>query len=194
MTISSQTTDSITLKLRPKDLKDKTPVHGYTLNYKAEFGDWSSEPIPFGSEEYTLDSLLCGKEYSIYVEAYNTIGVGEKSEMFSSKTKGLAPTVPSARSFLEVSAGSVTLHLNAWKDGGCSILYFVVEYKPRNHKEWTLVSSSVKAGGNFVVLDLNPATWYNLKVTAHNNAGFSVGEYEFATLTVRGGKQSFSLA
>ena len=58
----------------------------------------------------------------------------------------------------------------------------------RNHKEWTLVSSSVKAGGNFVVLDLNPATWYNLKVTAHNNAGFSVAEYEFATLTVRGGK------
>ena len=57
----------------------------------------------------------------------------------------------------------------------------------RNHKEWTLVSSSVKAGGNFVVLDLNPATWYNLKVTAHNNAGFSVAEYEFATLTVRGG-------
>ena len=58
----------------------------------------------------------------------------------------------------------------------------------RNHKEWTLVSSSVKAGGNFVVLDLNPATWYNLKVTAHNNAGFSVAEYEFATLTVRGGR------
>ena len=50
------------------------------------------------------------------------------------------------------------------------------------------MSSSVKAGGNFVVLDLNPATWYNLKVTAHNNAGFSVAEYEFATLTVRGGK------
>jgi hypothetical protein len=54
------------------------------------------------------------------------------------------------------------------------------------------VSNSVKAGGNFVVLDLNPATWYNLKVTAHNNAGFSVAEYEFATLTVTGGKQAAS--
>ena len=59
----------------------------------------------------------------------------------------------------------------------------------RNQKDWTLVSNSVKAGGNFVVLDLNPATWYNLKVTAHNNAGFSVAEYEFATLTVTGGKK-----
>jgi hypothetical protein len=55
------------------------------------------------------------------------------------------------------------------------------------------VSNSVKAGGNFVVLDLNPATWYNLKVTAHNNAGFSVAEYEFATLTVTGGKQHLSI-
>ena len=63
----------------------------------------------------------------------------------------------------------------------------ISNFRCRNHKEWTLVSSSVKAGGNFVVLDLNPATWYNLKVTAHNNAGFSVAEYEFATLTVRGG-------
>lgn len=61
----------------------------------------------------------------------------------------------------------------------------------RHQKDWTLVSNSVKAGGNFVVLDLNPATWYNLKVTAHNNAGFSVAEYEFATLTVTGGKTLF---
>ena len=53
------------------------------------------------------------------------------------------------------------------------------------------MSNSVKAGGNFVVLDLNPATWYNLRVTAHNNAGFSVAEYEFATLTVTGGTDGF---
>jgi hypothetical protein len=29
---------------------------------------------------------------------------------------------------------------------------------------------------------------YNLKVTAHNNAGFSIAEYEFATLTATGGE------
>jgi hypothetical protein len=48
-------------------------------------------------------------------------------------------------------------------------------------------SAIEKPGGNFVVLDLAPATWYNLKVTAHNNAGFSIAEYEFATLTATGG-------
>lgn len=49
------------------------------------------------------------------------------------------------------------------------------------------MSNNVKPGGNFVVLDLDPATWYHLRVTAHNNAGFAVAEYEFATLTITGG-------
>ena len=68
-------------------------------------------------------------------------GIGEPSEQLTTKTKGVEPTVPEPQAFLEVSAGSVTLHLNAWVDGGCPILYFVVEYKPRNHQDWTLVSN-----------------------------------------------------
>lgn len=36
-------------------------------------------------------------------------------------------------------------------------------------------------------MDLEPATWYNLRITAHNSAGFTVAEYDFATLTVTGG-------
>lgn len=45
----------------------------------------------------------------------------------------------------------------------------------------------------FIILDLDPANWYNLRVTAHNNAGFSVAEYEFATLTITGGKDYYHL-
>lgn len=41
---------------------------------------------------------------------------------------------------------------------------------------------------NLTILDLEPATWYVLRITAHNNAGFNVAEYEFATLTMTGGK------
>ena len=114
--------------------------------------------------------------------------MGKPSPTVNTKTKGVEPTVPDARRFLEVSAGSVTLHLNTWQDGGCPMIYFVVEYKHKTQKDWTLVSANVKPGGNFVVLDLTPATWYRIKVTAHNNAGFSIAEYEFATLTPTGGK------
>jgi len=61
----------------------------------------------------------------------------------------------------------------------------------RLQSEWTQVSNNVRPGGNFVVLDLDPASWYHLRVTAHNNAGFSVAEYEFASLTLSGGKSFF---
>ena len=45
-----------------------------------------------------------------------------------------------------------------------------------NVQDWTLVSNNVKPGGNFVVLDLSPATWYNLKVRlAGWLAGWLVG-------------------
>ena len=48
----------------------------------------------------------------------------------------------------------------------------------------------MKPSGNYVLLDLEPATWYNLRVTAHNKAGFKDAVYEFATLTLDGGKGS----
>ena len=72
--------------------------------------------------------------------------MGPKSDQLTAKTKGVEPTVPEAHRFLEVSTMSVTLHLNAWVDGGCPIVYFVVEYKPKNQQDWTLVSNSVKVG------------------------------------------------
>lgn len=54
-----------------------------------------------------------------------------------------------------------------------------------------MVSNSVKPSGNYVVLDLTPATWYQLRVTAHNNVGFTQAEFEFATLTIMGSMCAF---
>lgn len=69
------------------------------------------------------------------------------------------------------------------------ILFFLHIFQSiRDQTEWNQISNNVKPGGNFVVLDLDPATWYNVRITAHNSAGFTVAEYEFATLTVTGGK------
>lgn len=59
------------------------------------------------------------------------IGTGEPSEVLNTRTKGKKPEVPEVHRFVEVSSSSITLHLNAWQDGGCPMNYFVVEYKPR---------------------------------------------------------------
>ncbi|XP_056643974.1 cell adhesion molecule Dscam2 isoform X2 [Diorhabda sublineata] len=184
--LTSTTTNSLTIKLKPHDT-DGEPIHGYTIHYKPEFGDWETNQVGPNIDKYTIEKLLCGTRYQLYVTAYNSIGTGDPSDNLTPKTKGEKPIIPSAEKFILVSSNSITLHLNAWSDGGCPMLYFVIEQKKKNSNEWIQVSNHVKPGGNFVLLDLDPAQWYHLRVTAHNNAGFNVAEYEFATLTVTGG-------
>ncbi|XP_024939106.1 Down syndrome cell adhesion molecule-like protein Dscam2 isoform X43 [Cephus cinctus] len=186
VTITATTTNSLTMKLRPHPT-DNAPLHGYTIHYKLEFGDWETVQVSSTASKYTLENLWCGSRYQIYVTAYNGIGTGDPSEIMKTRTKGSKPIIPEAGRFIEVSTNIITLHLSAWSDGGCPMLYFVVEHKKKQQQEWIQVSNNVKPGGDFDVRNLEPANWYHLRVTAHNNAGFAVAEYEFATLTVTGG-------
>ncbi|XP_035704480.1 Down syndrome cell adhesion molecule-like protein Dscam2 isoform X15 [Folsomia candida] len=185
ISLAGATGTAITVRL--KSPSDSAPLHGLTIHYKQDFGEWEATQIPPNMSEYTLEGLNCGTRYQIYATSYNSIGTGEASDILNTRTKGQKPGVPSAHKFIEVSQNSVTLHLSSWDDGGCPMLYFVVEYKARHQSDgWTMVSNSVKPSGNYVVLDLSPATWYQLRVTAHNNVGFTQAEFEFATLTLNG--------
>ena len=70
--LTSQTTDSITFKLRPQEEETHaTPIHGYVVHYKPEFSDWKKEEIGFNTDEFTLNHLWCGQGYQLYVIAYN---------------------------------------------------------------------------------------------------------------------------
>ena len=46
------------------------------------------------------------------------------------------------------------------------------------------------AQSRFPIGDLEPSTLYNIRVQAYNNAGSTVAEYAFETLSVHGGKSS----
>ena len=72
--LTSQTINSFTIKLKSKDLQDRTPVHGYTLHYKPAHNNLQEESaaIPFGTDEFTLTDLLCGQKYNLYVRAHNS--------------------------------------------------------------------------------------------------------------------------
>ncbi|XP_026315584.1 Down syndrome cell adhesion molecule-like protein Dscam2 isoform X16 [Hyposmocoma kahamanoa] len=187
LSIAASSVSSLTLRLKPSEDADQSPAAGYTIHHKQEFGDWETVQIPSNTDTYTLENLLCGSRYQLYVTAYNGIGTGEASDVVIARTRGSKPPVPRAAEFIEVGSSSVTLHLKQWLDGGCPMSHFVVENKKKGAAEWNQISNTVKPGGNFVVLDLEPATWYVLRITAHNNAGFNVAEYEFATLTMTGG-------
>nr|XP_017031946.1 Down syndrome cell adhesion molecule-like protein Dscam2 isoform X49 [Drosophila kikkawai] len=186
VTLSATTTDALTVKLKPHE-GDTAPLHGYTLHYKPEFGEWETAEVSVDSQKHNIESLLCGSRYQVYATGFNNIGAGEASDILNTRTKGQKPKLPEKPRFIEVSSNSVSLHFKAWKDGGCPMSHFVVESKKRDQIEWNQISNNVKPDNNYVVLDLEPATWYNLRITAHNSAGFTVAEYDFATLTVTGG-------
>ncbi|XP_047472750.1 Down syndrome cell adhesion molecule-like protein Dscam2 isoform X33 [Penaeus chinensis] len=185
--LQSTTTNSIEVKLKPSVIDDTTPIHGYTVYYKPEFSTWESVQVPASTRSYNLEGLWCGSRYQIYASAYNKIGTGESSEILNTRTKGKKPEIPEVHRFVEVSSVSINLHLKAWQDGGCPMNYFVVEYKPRHQTEWIMADNQVSPTGNYGIMELTPATWYNLRISAHNNAGSSVAEYEVATLTLTGG-------
>ncbi|KAJ9581126.1 hypothetical protein L9F63_023696, partial [Diploptera punctata] len=99
----------------------------------------------------------------------------------------VTPIIPQARELIRVNSTSISLDLGAWKDGSCPITSLVVEYKLKLESQWTLVSNNIKFEQvEFLVLDLNPETWYTLRMTAHNSAGSSVVQLDFVTLTATG--------
>jgi hypothetical protein len=70
VSLTSMTTNSITMKLRPHPT-DTAPLHGYTVHYKPEFGDWETVQVSNQAQKYTLENLWCGSRYQVYVTGYN---------------------------------------------------------------------------------------------------------------------------
>ncbi|TMW42851.1 hypothetical protein DOY81_012070, partial [Sarcophaga bullata] len=147
---------------------------------------WETAEVSVDAQKYTIENLLCGSRYQVYATDSITLALVKLLYILNTRTKGYKPKLPEKSRFIEVSSNSVSLHFKAWKDGGCPMSHFVVENKKRDQIEWNQISNNVKPDNNYVVLDLEPATWYNLRITAHNSAGFTVAEYDFATLTVTG--------
>jgi hypothetical protein len=107
--------------------------------------------------------------------------------------KFTVPVKPKQSQMITVNSTVLTIWLDSWGDGGCPVLYFIVEYRDMHRpNDWLLVSNNVQPLERaYSILDLVPATKYHLRVTAHNNAGSTVAFYNFTTLTAEGGNISF---
>ncbi len=82
------------------------------------------------------------------------------------------PDIPHLHDLLVANKSMVTLNLNAFRDGGCDILYFVVEYRRESAPKFSLVANNVSPREKaYSIRGLEPATRYYIKVTAHNDAG-----------------------
>lgn len=89
------------------------------------------------------------------------------------------------------NSSTVSVWFDLWASGGCDILYYTIEWKQPTSDEWVLSDGKPVAPAErmHTVGGLEPATKYQLKVTAHNNIGSSHALYNFTTLTIDGGTQ-----
>ncbi|XP_073953751.1 Down syndrome cell adhesion molecule 4 isoform X2 [Choristoneura fumiferana] len=164
-----------------------SPILGYVINYKREHGDWEELQVEAGTTEHVLPNLWCGTRYQLYITAFNRIGTGLPCDIVHAFTKGTVPVKPKHSQMITLNTTTVTVWLDSWGDGGCGILYFVIEYREISQSQWRLVSNSVQATERvFSVPGLTPATQYQLRITAHNNAGHAVALYNFTTHSLNG--------
>lgn len=176
------------------EMKHDNPITGYTILYKQENGQWEEIDVPGDKLSYTLQNLQCGSRYQFYIFAYNEIGKSDHSDIISVTTLGRAPVSPDKNRLLYVNTTSVLVKLNAWDNGGCPISSFTIQYKQHDQREWTLVSNSIlPVENNFLLPGLQPATRYNLLMSAHNEAGTTEAEFVFGTLTLTGATLSPAL-
>ena len=82
------------------------------------------------------------------------------------------PDIPHLPDLILANRSLVTLRLDAFRDGGCPIQYFVIEYRRESEHNFKLVASNVSAREDTRdIAGLEPATRYYIRVTAYNEAG-----------------------
>ncbi|XP_061500110.1 cell adhesion molecule Dscam2 isoform X1 [Anopheles gambiae] len=186
LTIVNTYTDSLLLEWTD-NRNGGSPVLGYVINYKRENGDWEELQIDSKTNTHLLVNLWCGTRYQLYITAYNKIGTGLPCDIVHSHTKGLPPVQPKHSQMITNNSTSVTCWLDSWGDGGCGILHFSIENRLYGRSQWNMIASHVEATERiFTVTDLQPATKYQLRVTAYNNAGATMAVYNYTTLTAQG--------
>ncbi|XP_015431460.1 PREDICTED: Down syndrome cell adhesion molecule-like protein Dscam2 [Dufourea novaeangliae] len=181
------TTDAVQLQWKQGD-NGGAPIKGFLLAYRREFSEWEEVMLDRKASTHLLEGLQCGTRYQFTLAAFNRIGSGSASKIETAKTNGTKPIPPSKHQLMKVNQTYVTLELAAWQDGGCPLLYFVVEYR-RLPGDWLLVSNNVPPQSRFPIVDLESGTKYELRVTAYNNAGSTQAEYLFGTLSPNTGNR-----
>lgn len=184
----------------------------YNLTWRENDGLWQDawpvareNRLP-GIQQHTLAGLKCGTKYSIRVTATDTIGTSVPAHI-DVTTLGGAPVSPPSTDWLWSNATHIYIQLSGWDDSGCDVTRWEVDYRLLGSSLWLRAENKapmdLNIGWNYMeghyqapplrsiptsyaVGSLAPANWYQLRVTAINDAGSASTIYTYATKTVDG--------
>ncbi|XP_026497731.2 cell adhesion molecule Dscam2-like [Vanessa tameamea] len=195
--------DSIVVKWDEIKTANDSMSYGisYNLTWREEDGLWQEawpairETRIAGVQQHTISGLKCGTKYSIRVTATDSVGTSAPAHL-DVMTLGGAPIAPPTTDWLWSNASHIYIQLSGWDDGGCDVTKWDVEYRLLGSSFWhhaeKMASADVGAGwgyslgGSFAVGALQAARWYQLRVTAANDAGRAAALYTYATKTPEG--------
>ncbi|OXA55477.1 Down syndrome cell adhesion molecule-like protein Dscam2 [Folsomia candida] len=163
----------------------KNPVRArpcYLVSYRRDGGDWEETEVGPRATGHTLQPLLCGSTYQLYITAANKIGSGPASDILTRSTKGSAPVSPKKEEALFSNHSTIVVRLDLWKDVGCPILRFMIEYKQSQEKSWMRIPAELNGSAkSYTLTGLHANTRYDIRVTGGNHAGDTLAKYEFLT-------------
>ncbi|KAG7296730.1 hypothetical protein JYU34_020631, partial [Plutella xylostella] len=185
----------------------------YNLTWREDDGPWqeawpmSRETRLAGLQQHTLTGLKCGTKYSVRVTVTDSVGTSSPSHI-DVTTLGGAPIPPLTTDWLWSNATHIYIQLSGWDDGGCDVTRWDVDYRPLGSGDWvraenrasyndighswTYIEGHYQAPQlrsvptSYAVGSLSPANWYQLRVTAMNDAGTASTIYTYATKTLDG--------
>lgn len=189
MQVSSISSSSVRLQW-DKIADEHNPIDGYTLYQRYHSKDstndeWKEINLKGHQSSYAALNLLCGTRHQFYLVAHNKAGKGKPSEVLTVRTDGSAPVAPSHQSIISSNTSMAIVHLNAWHDGGCTIMEYSVRYKmksrddPDNWHEVTIDNSNKPS--DVEISNLIAGKKYILQVSATNQVGTTNADYTFST-------------
>ncbi|XP_076819011.1 neuronal cell adhesion molecule-like isoform X3 [Clavelina lepadiformis] len=170
---------------------DPTLVRGRFLGYKIFYGMSSDneadekvvECKPNVTETY-VSNLFPNTQYWFSVAVYNRMYTGNKSEKKIVTTPEGAPGRPTSLTLKRRNATSLFLTWNKPKENWGKVVMYVVTYGPPKDPENEITENTGEQ--KFTVKNLNPDTYYNIRVKARSRQG--MGEEEvLQTRTLRSG-------
>ncbi|XP_075544678.1 cell adhesion molecule Dscam1-like [Dermacentor variabilis] len=175
---------------RPVIPFDDPPIRSYYVSWRLE-GDehpWREQSLGSDRTSFALSGLACGTRHQLRMRSASDVGRGPEGNVVTASTEGNRPVLQQPDRLVASNSSAAWLHPEAWWHGGCPISHFTVHYRRSAETDWTLATSHLpyRRDEPLVLSGLESGSWYVLLMVAHNDAGSTTAQVNFATLTPDG--------
>ncbi|CAH1274576.1 FN1 [Branchiostoma lanceolatum] len=146
-------------------------VQGYTIYYQPENEPTMRVQVSPSDIPYTIRDLLPDTQYTIWIVAFSTEGMGERSPALTVSTQEEAPATPGAPGSVRLTPSdptSITVEWEAPTTGG-DVEYYVIYYQAEN--EPTMRVQVSPSDIPYTIRDLLPDTQYTIWIVAFSTEG-----------------------